>query len=103
VDCKDLRNVIQSNPQNLTQRLSPKKLGWVKTFKARISSLEGERTFAIVMNASSLEAATDIDYLMTNIEESTATSQWIVSGYSQRNWVEVFDREAKGWLGFSEY
>jgi hypothetical protein len=84
---------------------------WVKTFKARISSLEGERTFAIVMNASSLGTATDVDYLMTNIEESKATSQWMVTTYShrlgspetKRNWVEVFYREAKGWLGFSEY
>ncbi len=25
--------------------------------------------------------------------------QWIVDTYSQRNWVEVFYREAKGWLG----
>jgi hypothetical protein len=23
--------------------------------------------------------------------------------YSQRNWVEVFYREAKGWLGLKEY
>ena len=84
-------------------KLSKKKQVWVKTFTAKISSLEGERTFAIVMNASSLEAATDVDYLITNIEESKATSQWIVNTYSQRNWVEVFYREAKGWLGFSEY
>ena len=76
---------------------------WVKTFKARISSLEGERTFAIVMNASSLGTATDVDYLMTNIEESKATSQWMVTTYSHINWVEVFYREVKGWLGFSEY
>jgi SRSO17 transposase len=84
-------------------KLSKKKRVWVKTFKARISSLEGERTFAIVMNASSLGTATDVDYLMTNIEESKATSLWMVTTYSQRNWVEVFYREAKGWLGFSEY
>ncbi|WP_373538654.1 IS701 family transposase [Chamaesiphon sp.] len=84
-------------------KLSKKKQVWVKTFTAKISSLEGERTFAIVMNASSLEAATDVDYLLTNVEESKATSQWIVNTYSQRNWVEVFYREAKGWLGFSEY
>lgn len=84
-------------------KLSKKKQVWVKTFTAKISSLEGERTFAIVMNASSFEAATDVDYLMTNVEESKATSQWIVNTYSQRNWIEVFYREAKGWLGFSDY
>ena len=91
------------NTDQIELKLIKNKLVWVKTFKARISSLEGERTFAIVMNASSLETATDVDYLMTNIEESKATSQWIVNTYAQRNWVEVFYREAKGWLGLSEY
>jgi hypothetical protein len=31
------------------------------------------------------------------------TPQWIVDTYLQRNWVEVFYREAKGWLGLKEY
>ena len=31
------------------------------------------------------------------------TEEWIVKTYGQRNWVEVFYREAKGWLGLSEY
>lgn len=31
------------------------------------------------------------------------TAEWIVTTYAQRNWVEVFYREAKGWLGLSEY
>ena len=59
------------------------------------------------MNANSLEVAIDIDYLMTNVEESKVTSQWMVNTYShrlgspetKRNWVEVSYREAKGWLG----
>jgi hypothetical protein len=42
-------------------------------------------------------------YLMTNVELSTATEEWVVKTYSQRNWVEVFYREAKGWLGLKEY
>lgn len=84
-------------------KLTKQKMLWVKTFTAKISSLEGRRTFAIVMNADSFENATDIDYLMTNIEESKVTAQWVVNTYSQRNWVEVFYREVKGWLGFSEY
>ncbi len=83
--------------------LTKQKILWVRTFIAKISSLEGERTFAIVMNADSFETATDIDYLMTNVEESKVTAQWVVNTYSQRNWVEVFYREVKGWLGFSEY
>ena len=55
------------------------------------------------MNASTLENADDIDYFMTNIDPSIATAQWFVDTYSQRNWVEVFQREAKGWLGLKEY
>jgi Transposase DDE domain len=31
------------------------------------------------------------------------TPEWIVNTYSQRNWIEVFYREAKGWLGLKEY
>lgn len=76
---------------------------WVATFKARVSGLEEERTFAIVMNASSIEEATDINYLITNVDEKTATEEWVANTYSQRNWVEVFYREVKGWLGFTEY
>lgn len=79
------------------------KVVWVATFTAEISQLAGERTFAIVMNASSVEEATDIDYLMTNVSPEKATAEWIVMTYSQRNWVEVFYREAKGWLGLKEY
>ncbi|CAD5967157.1 ProF [Planktothrix agardhii] len=40
---------------------------------------------------------------MTNVEVSKATGEWIVTTYSQRNWIEVFYREAKGWLGLKEY
>jgi hypothetical protein len=39
---------------------------------------------------------------MTNISSSIVTPQWIVNIYSQRNWVEVVYREAKGWLGLNE-
>ncbi|NEP05007.1 MAG: hypothetical protein F6K34_09295 [Okeania sp. SIO4D6] len=31
------------------------------------------------------------------------TSEWIVNTYSNRNWIEVFYGEAKGWLGLKEY
>jgi hypothetical protein len=36
---------------------------------------------------------------MSKVELSTATGEWGVKTYSQRNWVEVFSQEAKGWLG----
>jgi hypothetical protein len=38
---------------------------------------------------------------MTNVYSSIVTPQWIVDTYSRKNWVEVFYREAKGWLGDS--
>jgi hypothetical protein len=76
---------------------------WVATKEVEISCLEGKRSIAIVMNASTFSQATDIDYFITNVSQSIATPEWIVTTYAQRNWVEVFYREAKGWLGLSEY
>ena len=81
---------------------TPRKV-WVTTLKVAISRLQGTRTVAIVMNAATFEEADDIDYFITNVDSSIATSQWFVDTYSQRNWVEVFYREAKGWLGLNEY
>ncbi len=76
---------------------------WVAIIEVEISQLEGQRKIAIVMNAPFFEDADDIDYLITNVESELVTEQWIVDTYSQRNWVEVFYREAKGWLGLKEY
>ncbi len=36
----------------------------------------------------------DVDYFITNVDSSIVTAQWIVTTYAQRNWVEVFYREA---------
>jgi SRSO17 transposase len=80
----------------------PKTL-WVATKEVEISGLSGKRNIAIVMNASTFSNATDIDYFITNVSPSIVTPQWIVETYCQRNWVEVFYREAKGWLGLKEY
>ena len=56
------------------------------------------------MNASSMEKATEVDYFITNVVEAdTVTASWIVRTYTEGNWVEVFHREAKGWLGLREY
>ena len=76
---------------------------WVAIAEVKISRLEGQRKIAIVMNAPIFEDAEDVDYLITNVEGEIVTEQWIVNTYSARNWVEVFYREAKGWLGLSEY
>jgi hypothetical protein len=55
------------------------------------------------MNANSVSEATEIDYLITNETENQATGQWIVKTFSNRNYIEKFYREAKGWLGLKEY
>jgi hypothetical protein len=55
------------------------------------------------MNAPTFEKASDLDYFITNVESSIVTEEWLIKTYSQRNWVEVFYREAKGWLGLKEY
>jgi SRSO17 transposase len=83
--------------------LGKPKAVWIATIEVEISRLEGRRKIAIVMNASTFSEAEDIDYFITNVEPSIVTSQWVVDTYSQRNWVEVFYREAKGWLGLKEY
>jgi hypothetical protein len=83
--------------------LDKPKTVWVATVEVELSQLEGTRTVAIVMNASTFDQASDIDYLITNVDSTTATAEWIVTTYTQRNWVEVFYREAKGWLGLREY
>ena len=83
--------------------LDKPKTVWVATVEVEVSQLEGKRTIAIVMNASTFDQASDIDYFITNVDSSIATAKWIVTTYAQRNWVEVFYREAKGWLGLSEY
>ena len=89
--------------KSVTLDLEKRKTVWVAIVRARISSLKKERTFAIVMNASSVEKATDIHYFITNVKADKVTPQWVVNTYTQRNWVEVFYREAKGWLGLREY
>ncbi len=48
--------------------LEKAKIVWVTTFTGSTSRLQGERTFAIVMNAISVEEATEIDYFITNFE-----------------------------------
>ncbi len=83
--------------------LDKPKTVWVTTREVEISRLKGKRSIAIVMNAQTFSEATDIDYFITNVDPSIVTPDWIVETYSQRNWVEVFYREAKGWLGLREY
>ena len=67
---------------------------WVATVEVEISAITGTRTIAIVMNAANLAESTEVNYLITNVAHEKATGEWIVKTYSQRNWVEVFYREA---------
>jgi SRSO17 transposase len=83
--------------------LEKRRTVWVARTEIELSKYTGKKVIAIVMNAATYDEATDIDYLITNVELSTATEEWVVKTYSQRNWVEVFYREAKGWLGLKEY
>ena len=80
----------------------PKTL-WVAVMEVKIARLEGRQNLAIVMNQPNFEAATDVDYFFTNVSAEKVTPEWVVLTYAQRNWVEVFYREAKGWLGLKEY
>jgi hypothetical protein len=75
-------------------KLDKPKTVWVATWEVELSQLEGTRTIAIVMNASTFKEASELDYFITNVDNSIATEEWIVATYSQRNWVEVFYREA---------
>lgn len=76
---------------------------WVATQEIELSKSGAKKVIAIVMNRATVDEASEIDYLMTNIDLSIATAEWIVKTYSQRNWIEVFYRESKGWLGLKEY
>lgn len=80
----------------------PKTL-WITVIEVEIPNLKGCRNIAIVMNAPTFSEATEIDYLITNVSGTIVTPQWIINTYSQRNWIEVFYRNVKGWLGLTEY
>lgn len=71
--------------------------------QVHIPKLEGLRLVAIQLNAPCWEDATEVDYSLTNAPDEQLSTQWLATTYSQRNWIEVFYREAKGWLGLSEY
>lgn len=81
------KSLSSDNFEPVALNLEQPKTVWVSTFNAKLSRLEGERTFAIIMNASSFEEATELDYFITNVDSSIATKQWFVTTYSQRNWV----------------
>ena len=88
----------------ITLNQKQKKTVWLAVFIAKISQLEGEMNLAIVMKATSMEKATEVDSFITNVVEAdTVTASWIVKNSTERNRVEVFYREAKGLLELREY
>ena len=96
-------SLSKENFQAVTLELDKPKTVWVATIQAETKGLEGKRELAIVMNDSSVEEATEIDYLITNEQGEGVTGEWIVKTFSNRNYIEKFYREAKGWLGLKEY
>ena len=65
--------------------------------------MSGKHIVSIQLNAPTFAEASEVDYYITNESKERASAEWIACSYSQRNWVEVFYREAKGWLGITEY
>jgi len=76
---------------------------WVATFAIHFPKLTGTRILAIQLDAPSVAEAKEVDYFLTNAPEETVSANWIAQEYSSRNWIEVFYRETKGWLGLTEY
>ena len=98
---KRLDEIILSLPkedfQAVTLELEQPKTVWVATIQAEINGIKSPRTIAIVtdisrgrgslaprvlMNASSVESATEIDYLITNSQGDRVTGEWMVKTFS---------------------
>jgi hypothetical protein len=76
---------------------------WVASIEVYLPKMSGKRKVCIQLNAPTFEEATEVDYYLTNETSEIANAGWIARGYSRRNWVEVFYRESKGWLGIADY
>ncbi len=87
-------SLLSEDFEAVTLELDKPKTVWVATIQAETNGLKGQRTIAIVMNASSVEEATEIDYLITNEESDKVTGEWMVKTFSNRNYIEKFYREA---------
>jgi hypothetical protein len=87
----------------VTLKLDKPRDVWVAVVPIHFPNLEGTRHLAIQLDAPTFKEAKEVDYLMTNQAAEVASAQWIARNYSERNWIEVFYREVKGWLGMTEY
>jgi hypothetical protein len=102
-----LEDVVKTlMPDKLTKvslKLDKQRDVWVAVMPIHFPKLPGRRELAIQINAPTVGEATEIDYFITNETTDVATAAWIAESYSARNWIEVFYRETKGWLGMTEY
>jgi hypothetical protein len=89
--------------EKVTLQLDKPRDVWVAVVPIHFPKLEGTRHLAVQLNAPNFCDATEVDYYLTNASAEIATAAWIAKTYSDRNWIEVFYREAKGWLGMAEY
>jgi DDE superfamily endonuclease len=96
------KNINSDDFKKITLELDDPRDVWVSALQVFVPKL-GMRTLAIQMNAESFDAATDVSYFFSNEDPEIATAEWITRIYSERNWIEVFYREVKGWLGMTEY
>lgn len=97
------KSLAQEQFHKVTLQLEKPRDVWVAVIPIHFPKLEGTRYLAIQLNAPTFAEATDIDYLLSNEVSEIATAQWIAQSYSDRNWIEVFYRETKGWLGMAQY
>lgn len=97
------KSLAPENFQRIKLPLEEPRTVWVAAIEVYMPQMSGKRTVAIQINAATFVEASEVDYYITNQTKEIASAEWIALAYSQRNWIEVFYREAKGWLGIAEY
>lgn len=97
------KSLAPENFQCIELPLQEPRTVWVTAVEVYMPQMSGKRIVAIEINAATFAEASEVDYFITNQSKDIASPGWIALAYSQRNWIEVFYREAKGWLGIAEY
>jgi len=97
------KNLAPELFEKVTLQLEQARDVWVAVVPIHFPKLEGTRHLAIQLDTPNFSEAKEVDYYLTNVSVDTAKPQWIAQSYSDRNWIEVFYRETKGWLGMAEY
>lgn len=86
----------------ITLQLDKPRDVWVAVMPIHFPKLNGTRQMAIQLDAPAVEDASEISHFLTNETKEVATPAWFAESYSDRNWIEVFYRETKGWLGMTD-